>query len=152
MKRSVQVRNKRYDLARRVIREGAQNGIKKIVLAIEAHAASNAPYDTGNLSASIYSETVDESGVTRAHASVESNGFEPAVVDVEINEDLKGKVAAAAHYATYVELGTANVDADGNYTSTRNYQHPFLDPAVETVRPEVDKIIAREIKKAVSKP
>lgn len=121
----------------------ASKGIRKVALAIEGHAAALAPVDTGTLRASIYSETAD--GSTRDAALGAAGGlqpegasFEPASVELEITDELQAKVAAAAHYGAFVELGTERAPAQ-----------PYLGPAADSISPQADSIVGREIQNAI---
>lgn len=140
MPRHVRIVRPRWKEAKEVGHRALAKTVQKVAQAIEGHAAVEAPVDTGNLMASVYSETARDSGRERAHASVAAHGLEAAVVEITIADDLSAKVAAAAHYGTYVELGT-----------DQNPANPFMGRAVDRVEPQIDRILSTSFKEEVAK-
>lgn len=124
---------KNYD--RRISKASARNIVNKAALIVEGQAKVLAPVDTGALSQSI---TVD-----------------PATTDTG---KITARVVTDKEYASYVEFGTG---VRGAASSTHKpvkgsiaygdragqIAQPYMHPAVEITRPQINKLAADEIKK-----
>lgn len=112
-------------LINRAIREA----VAKAAYDIQAHAAANAPVDTGMLKSSVYVVLYDKStygeGVSGDPANLLPEVDRPA-------NDMTAFIAVGATYGLYVEFGTAHGPAQ-----------PYLIPALEFVAPQFEKALSR---------
>jgi HK97 gp10 family phage protein len=87
--------------------------VRKIAFDIQAQAMADAPVDTGNLKASIYTKTSEGNNYP---GNADTNIIDDQVPEAD---ETTAYVAVAASYAIYVEMGTRYAPAQ-----------PFLGPAV----------------------
>lgn len=113
-------------LIHRAIREA----VAKAAYDVQAHAADNAPVETGYLKSSVYVVLYDKS--TYGEGFQESGTSAPLPeVDHPAN-DMTAFVAVAAEYGLFVELGTSKAPAQ-----------PYLVPALELVAPQFKAALSR---------
>ena len=122
------------------VQEAAVEAVKKAAFDIAALAIDGPPRDTGFLKGSIYVEV--HSGENKyPYSAIE----EPTKPDAEILPEIEAPssstvayVAVGANYGIYVEFGTRNMPAQ-----------PYLTPAAEIVKPELEKIVKAMMDKYV---
>lgn len=105
--------------------------VRKAAFDVQAQAQVNAPVDTGFLKNSIYTVTSESS----SYSSVSSPTKKDSSVLPEVEkpeDDQTAYVAVGANYGLFVEVGTRHTPA-----------HPYLSPAVETVRPAFEDALSK---------
>jgi HK97 gp10 family phage protein len=129
-----------FPKALRRLQPAMAKAVAVIAAEVQAEASQNAPIDTGFLRNSIRMQLFGQDGSPAAYPSgpVYSRARKKMVtikpVSIEPYQpprhELEAIVAVGAHYGIYVELGTDRMGAQ-----------PYLLPAVEAVRPKVQKIV-----------
>jgi HK97 gp10 family phage protein len=103
------------------LKQAMHQGVVKGAFDIQAHAASTAAVDTGNLRNSIYTKTSDGNNYP---GSASNSLVADQIPDVD---EMTAYVAVAASYGVYIELGTRFMPAQ-----------PFLLPGANAVQPGFD--------------
>lgn len=103
--------------------------IRKAAFDIQAKAQGSAPVDTGFLKNSIYTVTSDSSNYGNAGSLPKGASLLPEIPGPP--DAHTAYVAVGANYGIYVEMGTRHMPPK-----------PYLDPAVETVRPSFESAMS----------
>lgn len=137
-----------------------EQAVRSAAFFLEGQASILAPYDTGALKASIYTDTFASSGREKALATARAlwAARHLAVVDGESHEERMSRaslvapvapspdspkspfeavVAAGMEYAIYLEYGTSRMAA-----------RPYMAPAVAATQPVFQTMVADAIKGA----
>jgi HK97 gp10 family phage protein len=110
------------------IHQAANKAVRKAAFDIAAHEQDNAPVQSGFLKSSIYSEFADSSTYGQG---VQGEGELLPEID-KAEDDTTAYVAVGAEYGVYVNYGTSKMTA-----------RPFVEPAVEAVRPGFESAMAK---------
>ena len=110
-----------------LLRKAISESVRTAAFHIQANAAATAPRDTGYLASSIYTVTSDGS----TYGEGFQDGREPLPEVEKPANDLTAVVAVGAAYGVYVEYGSVHGPAQ-----------PYLTPAAEFVRPQLEKAAA----------
>lgn len=127
----------RSKLVSMLIKERTAKAVRKACFDTEAEAKNQitqqGAIDTGATKASIYSDVGDHHGY--ADAVNEADSLRPGVTlnpPVKHEKDFDGIVTVGTEYAPYVEYGTSKMAA-----------RPFMQPAVDKVKPEFEKVMQK---------
>ena len=119
------------------VQEAAVEAVKKAAFDIQAIAALNAPVDTGFLKSSIYVVTHGES--TYGQGALDPPRGAELLDEIDRpSSSTVAYVAVGANYGIYQEFGTAYQPAQ-----------PYLGPAAEVVKPELETIVKAMMDKYV---
>jgi HK97 gp10 family phage protein len=125
----------RTKLYRDIIKDGLKQAIKKACFDTEAGMKKDAAVDTGAMEGSIYASVPGESHYSQAKAAAEAaNADFEMLPEIAPQGELEGIVSVGAEYGPYV-----------NYGNGKSPAQPFVEPTVERVGEQFDKVAARLI-------
>lgn len=129
------------DECKKKVREAVERGLRKVGATIAGYAADLAPYHTGLLRNSItFAISGEATEKTEYKADYGTGkGFYRGTADQEPDNQKAVLIGTNVQYAPYQELGAPNAHVPPS---------PFLRPAVENHRAEINKIMEEELKKA----